>query len=175
LALDTFRRLAATRRSNLRIDVDRPVSDELVKQLCELIHLAPNHHRTSPWRIAVFTGPARERLGAIVEATGVKRSSRKYLRAPVIVVVGADDHDEPVVSAENRDAAAAGIQNMLLGATAAGLASLWSTGKTARSAELPALAGFAPAVTIVGLVYLGWPASEPAAALPKAVDVLWYR
>ena len=65
-SLTAFETLAATRRTNLRIDPERPVPDELVERLCRLAQWAPNHHRTWPWRFAALTGDARRRLGALV-------------------------------------------------------------------------------------------------------------
>jgi nitroreductase len=80
----------------------------------------------------------------------------KYLRTPMTLVVGATPHDNEMLDLENRDAVAAGIQNLLLGATALGLASFWSTpGLTSPPGTL-SLCGFDPVDRIVGVVYLGW-------------------
>ena len=61
------------------------------------------------------------------EPARVDKTRRKYLRAPGMLVVGSAAGDTPLRTIENRDAVAAGIQNVLLGATAAGLASFWSS------------------------------------------------
>ena len=61
--------LMSGRRSNLRIDPNKPVSPELIDQLCRAAVAAPNHKLTEPWRFAVLTGAARTTLGEIaVEA-----------------------------------------------------------------------------------------------------------
>jgi nitroreductase len=50
----------------------------------------------------------------------------------VVLVVGSSAHPLPHLHRENQDAVAAGVQNILLGATALGLASFWSTGRRRR-------------------------------------------
>lgn len=169
-AYDSFTALVQARRSNLRVDADRPVPAELIEGLCRLATLAPNHRRTEPWRFAVCTGAGRARVGAALEAAlrarGVTDGARlakartKYLRAPVLLVVACAPSPDPVVAAEDRDAVAAGVAHILLGATALGLASLWSTGEAAALPEVREACGFDPGDTIVGLVYLGWPVEE---------------
>jgi nitroreductase len=74
---------------------------------------------------------------------------------------------------ENRDAVSAAIQTLLLGATAAGLASLWSTGAAARSGRIAELVDLDPSDTIVGLVYVGWPTSEPECPPRPEPDLAW--
>jgi nitroreductase len=175
-ALATLAELVHQRRSNLRMDPNRPVPVALVEQLCELAMWAPNHMRTDPWRFAVFTGAGRERLGGALEAAlsargetdeaRLTKARTKYLRAPTMLVVGSAAHDDPVLHAENRDAVAAGVQNVLLGATAVGLASYWSTGEVVSVVEVKDLAGLDQRDQLVAIIYLGWPMA-PLPAPPK--------
>lgn len=164
-----------SRRTNLRMITERPVPPELIERLCAAATWAPNHHRTWPWRFAALTGDARARLGAIVAdalppdapAAQVVKTAGKYLRAPVIVVVGCDVVDDEVRAREDRDAVAAGVQNLLLAATAAGLASYWGTGAVTELPGVVELCGFAPTTSVVAVVYVGWPADEaPTPARP---------
>lgn len=158
------------RRTSLLMDPERPVDDAVIEHICELATWAPNHKRTWPWRFAVFTGAGRDRLGAafaddleqarIADDIKVAKTRTKYRRAPVIVVVGCDPHEHPTFHDENRDAAAAGIQNLLLGATAVGLASFWSTAPVISGPATLALCGFAPDTRMIGVIYLGWPSDE---------------
>jgi nitroreductase len=181
MTLDALEDLARSRRTSLLVDHDRPVPDELVDRLLQLATLAPNHKRTWPWRFTVVTGPARARLGELVAAFEERRGAeperaakarRKYLRAPVVVLVGAAWHESAVRRLEDRDAVAAGVQNLLLGATAAGLASHWATGDWMADPDVKAFAGLAPEDELVALVYLGWPAGEVAeVARPEPVVV----
>jgi nitroreductase len=175
-AFETLSELVRSRRSNLRMDLDQPVPAEVVARLCELAMWAPNHMRTNPWKFAVFTGEGRRRLGATFEeammARGetdpdrLKKARTKYLRAPAMLLVGSAAHDDPILHAENRDAVAAGVENLLLGATALGLASYWSTGEIAGVAGVKQLSGFDQRDQLVAVIYLGWPAA-PLPAPPK--------
>ncbi len=181
--LSTLEDLADRRRSNLRVDPDRPVPPELVERLIRLAATAPNHKRTFPWRFRVFTGDARSAVGEALAsdliadgeevAAKVAKARVKYRRAPVVIAVASVEGQHEVMTAENRDAVAAAIQTLLLGATAAGLASLWSTGAAARSARVAALCGFEPTDTVVGLVYLGWPTTTPEPGERPDPDLAW--
>ncbi len=66
----------------------------------------------------------------------------KYLRAPAMLVVGSSSPD-PGRVLEDGYAVAAGVQNLLLGATAAGLASFWSSPPVLDAPGVLELAGFA--------------------------------
>ena len=61
---------------------------------------------------------------------------------------------------ENRDAVAAGVQNLLLGATAAGLNSFWSSAAPDADADVAALCGWESGTRTVAIVYLGWPIGD---------------
>jgi len=171
--LDGFAELARARRTNMIVDQERAVPADLVDALCELATWAPNHKKTWPWKFAVMTGDARLRLGEAFVADMVaadfcdegKRTKTltKYGRTPTILVVGCAPHDNPTFHAENRDAVAAAIQTFLLGATAAGLASFWSTPPLHDGPASLDLCGFDAADRIIGVVYLGWPLSTPPA------------
>ena len=159
--------LVSSRRTNLRVDPDRPVPDAVIAELARLATWAPNHKQTWPWRFASFTGGGRRRLGDAMadalesdgraDAGKIAKTRVKYLRSPVVLAVGSAPHDNPLFHAENRDAVAAGIQNLLLGATAAGLASFWGSAPPETHAAVAELAAWEPGTTVVGLVYLGWP------------------
>ena len=180
----TLSRLIRERRSNLRIDPQQPVPRETMQRLLELACWAPNHKHTHPWRFAVVTGAGRARLGQAAaeglarrgptEPAVLEKTRQKYLRAPVVLVVGSAAHEVPYLQRENRDAVAAGVQNLLLGATALGLASYWSSGIAAEEAAVKALVGLRPEDEIVALIYLGWPAAAAPAGhrRPPVVTVV---
>src|ERR671933_722589 len=138
---DRYQAVAETireRRSNLNVDGERPVPRELIDELIDLATTAPNHYRTNPWRFVVLTGPARARIGQIAaEAAArqpdakepiVERQRSQFLRAPAVIVAAAAPDQDPIKHFENKHSVAAGVQNMLLAATAAGLASAWRSG-----------------------------------------------
>ncbi len=182
--LTLFEVLATSRRTSLKLDRERAVPVELVERLCRLATWAPNHKKTWPWRFALFTGDGRAELGSTIAdalaATGFDDEKRldkyrmKYLRAPAMLVVGATAGEFGLRTVENRDAVAAGVENLLLGATAAGLASFWSSGVPEADAAVASLAGWEEGTSMVAIVYLGWPdgtVRAPERPLPELVVV----
>jgi nitroreductase len=160
------------------VDQDRDVPLELIAELCGLATWAPNHKKTWPWRFAVFTGNGRatlgERMADEMQRAGfgddIKRAKTrtKYLRTPATLVIGCTPDDNAMLHAENRDAVAAGIQNLLLGATTLGLASFWSTPALTQPAGVLELCGFDPDDRLVGIIYLGWATQQcPAPERPQ--------
>ena len=108
-----------------------------------------------------------ERVGFGDDAKRAKTRT-KYLRTPATLVVGCAPHENEMLHDENRDAVAAGIQNLLLGATALGLASFWSTPAITRPPAVLELCGFTPDDRLVGVIYLGWAAQDcPAPERPR--------
>jgi nitroreductase len=168
-----FAELVRARRTHMLVDKEQAVPADLVDELCELATWAPNHKKTWPWRFAACTGDARLRLGEAfvgdmidrdVGDDGKRAKTRtKYARTPTVLVVGCAPDDHPTFHDENRDAVAAGIQNLLLGATAVGLASFWSTAPLIDSPRVLELCGFGSDDRIVGIIYLGWPVSTVVA------------
>ena len=175
---DGFSELVRSRRTSMIVDQHREVPLDLVTELCGLATWAPNHKKTWPWRFAVFTGDGRARLGETMaeemERAGFGDDTRraktraKYLRTPAILVVGCAPHDDEMLHNENRDAVAAGIQNLLLGATTLGLASFWSTPALEQPPRVLDLCGFEADDRLVGIIYLGWAAQHcPAPDRPQ--------
>lgn len=171
--LAAFEDLARSRRTNLRVDRDRAVPVELVERLCIIAQWAPNHHKTWPMRFAAFSGEGRFRLGRTIsdalaesgldDTAKLEKYRVKYGRAPVVIVVGSAVGDGDKRTVENRDATSAGVQNLLLAATAAGLASFWSSGAAPADAAVAELCGWGEGTTTVAVIYLGWPIAEVAA------------
>jgi nitroreductase len=165
--LAQFGALARARRTHMLVDRDREVPADLIEQLCEVATWAPNHKRTWPWRFASLTGDARARLGEAFAADRAERdfgdegkrhkTLTKYLRTPNVLVVGCATDAKPSLHEENRDAVSAAVQTLLLAATAAGVASFWSTAPLIDSPRALELCGFPPDDRIIAVIYLGWP------------------
>jgi len=169
-SLEILETIASDRRTNLRVHRDLPVPNELIDRLVLLAATAPNHRRTFPWRFRIIQGAARGQLGTALTAdlaeagepeAKQEKARTKYLRAPVMIAVASRCGEDELMTAENRDAVASAIQTLLLGATAAGLASYWSTGGAVSSTRVTKFCNFDPTDTLVGLIYLGWPIGEP--------------
>jgi nitroreductase len=155
-----------SRRSSLLIDPAREVDKEIVAQLCETVQWAPNHKKTWPAQLAVFTGDARNTLGATLAAVmqeqnedphKVEKTRTKYLRAPVIIAAASERGDSNERTRENAYSVAAGIQNMLLLAHQIGLACLWGSPPRGSHHALTHLCDFTEQSDVLGLIYIGWP------------------
>jgi nitroreductase len=154
------------------VQADRPVPHDVVEQLCDLAQWAPNHKRTWPWRFALVEGDGRARLGEVIaEAMAVHgdppekvaKARGKYLRTPATLVVGAAPGDSADRTAENRDAVSAGIQNLLLGGTALGLATYWGSCPKGANDVVADWCGFEPGTHVAAIMYLGWATTAPEA------------
>lgn len=138
-----------------------------VREALDAAVLAPNHHRTMPWRFAVVHGEGRRRLGdALAEAA--QRIGRptdparaKAFQAPILVIAGISPRlDRPKVLAEEEVlAGAAAVQNLMVALHACGIGSIWTTGALIDSPELRAVAGLTgPHDRVIGLIYVGFEA-----------------
>lgn len=175
------------RRSNLNVDPERQVPRALIDDLLNLAVTAPNHYRTKPWRFAVITGDARGRLGeiaanALAEKGGaneaaLERQRTQFQRAPAVVVAASAADADSVKHFENKHTVAAGVQNILLAATAAGLATAWRSGPAMVdqdvSRAVKAALGLDPSDEIVAFVYMGYPIGPPGSREVPEPDVRW--
>ncbi len=171
---EDFSSLARARRTNLMIDRSRDVEPAVVQQLCELATWAPNHKLTWPWVFAEVRGEARLKLGNacadVMVAQGepeprVTKTRGKFARTPVVLVVGSEVGDSELRTVENRDAVAAAVQTLLLGATTLGLATFWSSCPKGANEAVATFCRFPQETAIVAMVYLGWPTDSP-----KSID-----
>jgi nitroreductase len=172
--------LVRGRRTSMLVDKQRPVPHEVIRELCELAQWAPNHKRTWPWRFAIADGDARARLGQVIADAmqlhgdppeKVEKARTKYMRTPATLVVGSAPGDSHLRTAENRDAVAAGIEIILLAATAQGLASYWGSCPKGTNDVVAELCGFEPGTHISALIYLGWASSTVESPGRPAPDV----
>lgn len=178
-------RVIAARRTSLVVDPYRPVPDDLVDRLITAATWAPNHKRTWPWHFTVLTGDSRNRLGQAMAALGaeiglpeqkVAKLRTKYLRSPAALLIWVDQSAEDEVRRrEDRDAVAAATQNLLLTATAHGLASYWATVAARLVPAVRHVAEVESDQDLMALVYLGWPIGEVAAPERPAPDVTRLR
>lgn len=178
--LDT---LIRERRTSLLIDPDRPVDDETVAELVDAAVWAPNHKRTWPWFFTVLRGESRARFGEALARTAsdigmregtVRKLPGKYLRSPVVLLVWCKrTPEDPVRDREDRFAVAAAVQNLLLAATARGLASHWASLADPLVPTARRVAGVRGGAELIALIYLGHPTDTPAAPERPEPEVTW--
>lgn len=171
------------RRSIGKMTTEIPAPD-LIHQIIEAAIWAPNHHLTEPWRFFVLQGDARTELGNVMAGVAAARESdpalaeqaaeraiTKPLRAPYVIAVGVEPSTEPSIPPiEEIAAGSAAVQNMLLAAAALGLAAIWRSGWIAFEPEVREHFGISPRGTMLGFVYVGYPAMQPPARQRRPVD-----
>ena len=172
--MDVFEAIRS-RRSIGKVRDEAPPR-ELIERLLAAAIEAPNHYETEPWRFIVLAGKAREEFGdRLAEALrrrlagadvknldGLLLAERaKPLRAPVLIIVATKRSPQKnVVPIEEIEATAAAVENMLLTATALGLAAHWRTGDGAYDPYVKQWFGLDPEDHVAAVVYLGYPDPE---------------
>lgn len=167
----------AQRRRSVYAYVDEPVPRCVIERALADAVLAPNHHRSAPWRFFVITREARHRLVSAYEAAALRtgrdvaRAARRAKDAPVNVVVACVPalDNLRVVAREEEFATAAAVQNFLLSLADARVGSLLTTGALAESPEVAALVGLeAPGARVIGVINVGYP--NPERPIPRRHD-----
>lgn len=191
-----FEQLASDRRSIKPADFEpqREVPREQVEWLLTLAQRAPTHGLTQPWRFAVHTAGARRVLGRRLqdlyrEATPEAQQQPEKLAklaattamSPVVLVIGVQwDATGKIPRIEEIAATACAVQNLHLGATAAGLAGYWSSPACLYHRNGPAHLGLHNRMDqLLGLFYLGWPRPgldrPPTPRSPLENHVSWHQ
>ena len=162
---DAVARVIRARRTSMLVDQSRDIPDDVIDELLELASWAPCHKRTWPWRFAVLRGDSRSTLGHVVsdamarsgdEPAKVNKARTKYTRTPVVLVVASVPGDSDQRTEENRDATAVAIQNLMLGATARGIATYWGSCPKGADSDVARMCGFESGSKIAGIIYVGW-------------------
>jgi nitroreductase len=171
-AMDVYQ--AMTRRRTIKKYRKDAIPRELIERLLEAAVQAPNHFQTFPWRFTVLTGTARDGLAALRRQqvaermddtttpgarTKLDETYRKMAGAAALVAVTAKHDADPLINVENSYATAAATENLLLAATAEGLASFWSSG-IASYPQARTYLGLPDDEHIIAVVHLGYPALE---------------
>jgi nitroreductase len=151
------------------------IPNETVNQLLSLADWAPTHGRTEPWRFFVYGGEALKQFGKDhaelywqhtaedkrQEATREKLEHNVDKASHLVIAVMKRGENVKIPQVEEVAAASAAIENILLGATAMGIASFWSTGGMTHSHALKTHFELAADDIVMGLIYLGY-TDEPA-------------
>lgn len=174
-AFEQLRAVIRSRRTTKAVAMNgRDIPDDQILQLLELADWAPTHGHTEPWRFYIYGGKNLKRFGLLhgdlywTHTEDTKRSEAKRdklvesarLASHLIIAVLSRDAHGKIPESEELSSVSAAMQNMLLGATALGIASFWSTGGMAYHPSLKALLGLGEADRIVGFLYLGY-SDEP--------------
>lgn len=166
------------------------IPDAQINQLLELAHWAPTHGRTEPWNFLVYAGEARKKFAKThaelywQHTPEDKRQQSTYdkllhntdLASHLVIAIMKRGENSKIPQIEEVAAASAAIQNVLLGAEALGISSLWSTGGLTHSHVLKEHLQLHPDDIVMGLLFLGYtnePAKDGIRNSPYAEKVEW--
>jgi nitroreductase len=166
---------AIARRTSTRNFRPDQLPRHVIERLLAAAVRAPNHKLTEPWRFVVVTGATKERYAEIRRAHRARRfddpttpeaqraidkTVREHLDTPAFVFVLCAVSDDAVRREEDYGAAMMAIQNLLVAATADGIGTFLRTGGVMEHPDVLALVGALAGFRIVGIVSLGYLASE---------------
>ena len=167
------------------------VPDEQVKQLLALADWAPTHGHTEPWRFRVYTKEkVKEFCLSHAELYKARIAPDKYQqdkydkllhmgdRASHLIIAIMQRGNLPKIPAlEEIAATSCAIQNLLLGATALGIANYWGSGGMAYHPAMKELLQLREEDLVLGILYLGYtdkPTPEGKRLVPLEEKVEWY-
>ncbi|HEX3386289.1 MAG TPA: nitroreductase [Mucilaginibacter sp.] len=163
------------------------VPDYQVQSLLELADWAPTHGLTEPWRFVVYanaTDFCHEHARMYKEFTPaenfIEASYNNFHtqgdKASHVLVAIMKRGDLPKIPVkEEVEATACAIQNILLGATALGIASFWSTGGMITKQPMKDFLSLAEDDEVAGVIYLGHTDQHPQGnrKVPLEEKVKW--
>ena len=183
---------AIQRRTSVRRFRPDPVPREAIARLLDCAVRAPNHKLTEPWRFAVVTGAARGRLaefrarhrlkrytdpGSEEARAGAEKVRRETEETPAFVVVMCALNPDELTREEDYAAAMMATANLMIAAESLGLGTYLKTGGIMRDPGVAELVGLDEGFRVVGVVSLGYPATDepprrrrPADGLTRWVD-----
>jgi nitroreductase len=152
----------------------RKVQKEIIDELLNVAIWAPTHGSTQPWDFKVFTDEGREVLSKNLSAIYKKilpeeehkpmkiaKLENRPMQSSVCIAISMKrTQDTKIHRLDEIGAVNAGIQNMLLLATAHGIGSFWSTPFLIRSNEFKSFLNLSEEDECLGLIYFGYPKDE---------------
>lgn len=146
------------------------IPDAHVRELLALADWAPTHGHTEPWRFQVYAGDkVASFCKAHAELYRQKTDPEKYLQEKYDKLYHMGDKASHVLVAymhrgnlpkipvlEEIAATSCAIQNLLLGATALGIASYWGSGGMAYHPAMKEMLHLREEDIVLGILYLGY-------------------
>ncbi|MBL7705597.1 MAG: nitroreductase [Taibaiella sp.] len=165
------------------------IPEQDIKDIIATADWAPTHGRTEPWRFFVLTGDNLKKFcehhaelywANTDEAlrTETKRESLTKMgdkASHLVITVMRRTPDTKIIVEEEYAAVAAATENMLLGATAKGIASFWSTGGMTHHPAMKMYLGLTENDLVMGLIYLGYSddQKEGTRKIPLVDKIIW--
>ena len=187
----TISRVIRTRRTTKPSKLNgHKIPDEQIQQILELADWAPTHGHTEPWRFKVYAGEkvsmfCQQHAELYKQVTSEdKYQQDKYEKllhmgdkaSHVIVGYMRRGNLPKIPTLEEIAATSCATQNLLLGATALGIASYWGSGGMAYHPAMKEMLHLREEDIVLGILYLGYAdnsAHEGKRTTPLSEKVEW--
>jgi len=167
----------------------KKIPDYQVESLLELADWAPTHGFTEPWRFVVYATASDfshqhadlYKCSTSLENFQETEYNRLYQQGDkashVILAVMKRGNLPKIPVIEEIEAVSCAVQNILLGATALGIASFWSTGGMAARSPMKKFLKLGEDDHVIGVLYLGYADSNPdgSRSIPLEEKITWVR
>lgn len=177
------------RRHSVRDFSTAPVAHDSLERVLHAASMAASARNAQPWRFHVTTGATRGALGELIAQTTVHLSEymemlgpERYEEtakwystlgdAPVVVAVSMDSDTEEIDETNALLSVGGAIAQLLLAATAEGLAACNITFSVWVRDEIEELLGISGERTVVAVVALGHPGEVPDMFPPRRDDTI---
>ncbi len=154
------------------------VEKSLLTKILEAGLRVPDHGKLTPWRYIVLEGEDRFKLGRLIkealiaegeanEQVADKMQGYATQGPTLVIAVYSPSTAKPIPEWEQMLSAGASVMNMLVAATALGVASQWLTGWASFSPTVMAGLGLKEDEKIAGLVFFGDHPETPPDERPR--------
>ena len=190
MAFSTISTIIKGRRSIKPVAMNgKKIPDYQVESLLELADWAPTHGFTEPWRFVVygtasdFSHQHAELYKCSVAPENFQQTEYERLyhqgdkASHVIVAIMKRGNLPKIPVIEEVEAVSCAVQNILLGATALGIASFWSTGGMALRPPMKEYLKLGEDDHVVSVLYLGYSDTNPEGnrSIPLEEKITWVR
>lgn len=170
-------------RRSVRQFTSRSIGQAEIKRLLDSAVLAPNHRLTQPWRFYVLGPEARRAYGSVLGSrkakkiddpiaaqTVIDRVANANAAVPAQIAVTMVLAENPEVREEDYAATMMAVQNILLTASALGLATHLKSGAVMEDPRARAAVGVLEGERIVAMIDLGESAEPPDSKVRRAAS-----
>ena len=148
----------------------KQIPDEQVRKILELANWAPTHGRTEPWRFIIYAGDKVKEFcyqhaelykaytppEKFEQANYDKQLHNGDLASHIIIAIMQRGNSPKIPVLEEIAATSIAIQNILLGATAAGIATFLSTSGMTHHLAMKNFFQLKEEDIVIGILYLGY-------------------
>ncbi|MEM2110540.1 MAG: nitroreductase family protein [Candidatus Bathyarchaeia archaeon] len=148
---------AIFKRRSVRHYQNKPVPEEVLKNILEAGRLAPSANNAQPWHFIVVTDPK-------IKQKMSQGNWNKFIKDSAFTIVGCGEKDNPWSTIDVTIA----LENMVIAAEAQGVSSCWIG--DFKEEELKKILNIPDHLKVVCQVSFGYPAEQPSSRFKKSLE-----